>query len=237
MEDILGDAPAIEEPVIEEPVIEEPALGNIEIPGMEDILGDAPAIEEPVIEEPVIEEPVIEEPDTADNPGDLGIDLSELDALNAELETQENLPDEEDIEKMLNAAKEDSGVAEGGIDIPGLDDLSLGDLIDTTNDGESSEIGDLLDKNERNELIEGELNEKPAVDGANPAAVFSEDSGEEISELLADPKEQKKAEKKRLKEEKAAAKKRQKRKRLQQEPPRKRVRTRARMLKYQVLIK
>ena len=45
-----------------------------------------------------------------------------------------------------------SGLGSFGLD--GLEGMSLDDLLGTSNDGEADEIGSLLDKDERNELID-----------------------------------------------------------------------------------
>ena len=73
-----------------------------------------------------------------------------LDALNAELEADEALPDENDIEKMLAAAQDTSDEPATAVL---LNDMSLDALLGTSNDGEADEIGDLLDKDERNEIL------------------------------------------------------------------------------------
>nr|MCR4616667.1 hypothetical protein [Lachnospiraceae bacterium] len=140
MENILGgdmsaevegsaeiDAPAESETVDETtPDIREiEGLGDIAIPGMEDLgategLGDIaiPGMENLGETEPATAEDAATSEAIA-SMGDLGIDLSELDALNAELESDEELLGEEDIEKMLENARE-SGNADSDTEaIPG----------------------------------------------------------------------------------------------------------------------
>ncbi len=200
----LGDIPLepIPETLAETPTLEET---TVEEPAAEESVAEETAVEEPA-EEPAADEPATEEPAVAASASDLplGIDLSELEALSAEIEEEENLPDENDIEKMLAQAQNSANEEEGdGVFSNNFEDMSLGDLLGTSNDGEVDEIGSLLDKNDRNELIDGELINKLESDPA-PARNMPE---EEKNEEPVDPKEAKKAEKQRQKEEKAAARK------------------------------
>ncbi len=156
------------------------------------------AVEESASDEPAIVETVPGEADSAVDGSVPEMDINaELAALNAELEADDGMG-EEDIEAMLAKAREEGEAEQSGEEMP------LGDLIDTSNDGEVDAIGDLLDKAERNEAIDA-----GAIDNITngPAMPDPFDERAALQEAAADSKESKKAERKRLKEEKAAARK------------------------------
>lgn len=107
---------------------------------------------------------------------------------------------ENDIEKMLanaqRAADDDSASEE-------RESMSLDELLQTSNDGKAEDIGELLDKAERNEAVDEGIS---ALLNNNDMPPIDIDSIPEGDEAPVDAKAAKKAEKLRLKEEKKEAK-------------------------------
>ena len=121
-------AVAMEEPVIEEPIIEEPVEETIiEEPVIEEPIIEEPIIEEPIIEEPVIEEPVIEEPiiekpvieeqvvtePVMDDPNKQ-LSADEIAAMfaNVASDTEEQVPEELDLDNILSSMTEPDNAIE-----------------------------------------------------------------------------------------------------------------------------
>ncbi len=149
----------------------------------------------------IVNEAAIEEAETAS-----AITADELEDLRKELAESENDDDDEslgedDIEKMLARAQND---AENPENDEARDNMSLEELLQTSNDNKTDDIGELLDKAERNEAIDEGI--AALLDGKDMPPIDFNDPMSDGGEENLDPKAAKKAEKLRLKEEKKEAK-------------------------------
>lgn len=127
----------------------------------------------------------------------------ELEDMRKELaesvDDEDDAPGEEDIEKLLSNAQK----AAENSDSENREDMSLEELLQTSNDGKAEDIGEMLDKAERNEAVDEGIS--ALLNGEDMPPVDIDSIGSD-SEGALDPKAAKKAEKLRLKEEKKEAK-------------------------------
>ena len=127
----------------------------------------------------------------------------ELEDMRKELaesvDDEDDAPGEADIEKLLANAQK----AAENSDSENREDMSLEELLQTSNDGKAEDIGEMLDKAERNEAVDEGIS--ALLSGEDMPPVDIDSIGSDSEDAL-DPKAAKKAEKLRLKEEKKEAK-------------------------------
>lgn len=194
--DLLSEAESVlngisEDSAVGDLPVEEASEESSDVPSEEDLDAQLAAL----LEESGVD---TESSESAESEGlsDGASDDFDLDAELAELMKEENESEgslsEDEIESMLNKAREE-GLAED----PDRSDMSLDDLL-AADSGSAGEIGDLLDKSDNNEAVDPGI--EALINGSDEA-----DAPDVLGETAEEAPVDKAAEKKRLKEEKKEA--------------------------------